>query len=67
MRNDKFLKGIEIIASKMPEENKEQWDLRAGHDQIWFGAAEWVTDPLDKKTLEDLGWSIDEDSWSCFT
>ena len=66
MRNSEFLKGVQIISSKMPEERKDKFDLHAEHDQIWFGDAQWITDPLDIKTLEELGWFIDEDSWSCF-
>ena len=67
MRNKEFLKGIEIISSNMPEDSRDDWGIHAEHDRIWFGSEEWVTDSLDIKRLEELGWFIDDESWSCFT
>lgn len=67
MQNGKFIKGIEIISSKMPEDRNDEWSLHAEHDQIWFGDEEWITDPLDINTLDELGWFTDEGSWSCYT
>ena len=66
MTNNNFIQGVMIIKGRMPEDRRDKWDLCAEHDQIWFGAAEWITDPLDIKALKSLGWFIEEDSWSCF-
>jgi hypothetical protein len=65
MKNKEFIEGIAIIGKYAPEKN--DWNLCAEHDQIWFGAYEWVTDEKDISRLEELGWFEDMDSWSCST
>jgi len=65
MKNKAFIEGVAIIGKHSPEE--DDWNLCSEHDQIWFGAYEWVTDEKDIARLEELGWFEDEDSWSCFT
>lgn len=67
MRNNTFVEGVNIIAKHIPDSEKEGWGIHAEHDQIWFGAHEWVTDEKDVARLEELGWFEDEDSWSCYT
>jgi len=67
MNNSNFVEGVDIIAKYIPEGEKDSHSIQAGHDQIWFGAYEWVTDEKDKSRLEEIGWFEDEDSWSCFT
>lgn len=65
MTNNKFLTGIKIISSNMPKDQGNQHGIQGLHDQFWFGKKEWVTDPIDIKYLNQLGWFIDEGSWSC--
>lgn len=65
MENKQFAEGISIIAKYIPE--GEKYSLNACHDQIWFGAIDWVTDEEDVRRLEKLGWYEDEESWSCNT
>ena len=62
MRNNAFVEGVNIIAKYIPESEKEGWGIQASHDQVWFGAHEWVTDKEDIARLEELGWFDDEDS-----
>ena len=66
MTNDKILRGISVISEHMPKTSKSDYDFAVGHDQLWFGAQDWVTDTLVIQELENMGWFIDEDSWSCF-
>tara|TARA_R110000851_G_scaffold47424_2_gene115163 strand:- start:14957 stop:15160 length:204 start_codon:yes stop_codon:yes gene_type:complete len=67
MKTGPFIEGVAIISKHTPEEELNNWNLHAEHDQIWFGADEWVTDKKDRERLDELGWFIDEESWSCFT
>jgi hypothetical protein len=66
MRNNEFIEGVNIIAKYMPETEKEGFGVHAEHDQLWFGADEWVTDEKDRKRLDEIGWFVNEDSWSCW-
>jgi len=67
MNNSEFIEGVNIIAKYIPENEKNDFGIQAAHDQIWFGAEEWVTDEKDIKRLDELGWFISESSWSAFT
>lgn len=66
MRNDRFVKGIQIIYSAMPEEAKMRFDLKLDYYQVWFGSTDWVADPHDIKTLRELKWFNDGDCWSFY-
>jgi hypothetical protein len=67
VRNSDFIKGVNIIAKYIPEDEKDSpFGLHSEHDQLWFGGDEWVTDENDRTELFNLGWFISEDSWSCF-
>lgn len=67
MKNSNFVKGVNIIAKYIPEDEKDSYGVHSEHDQLWFGADEWVTDENDRIELDSLGWFIDEDSWSAWT
>jgi hypothetical protein len=67
VRNNEFIEAVNIIAKHIPTEELNGWGIQAEHDQIWFGNYEWVTDPKDKKRLEELGWFEHEGGWSNFT
>ena len=67
MKNSNFVKGVNIIAKYIPESEKDSYGVHSEHDQLWFGADEWVTDENDRIELDSLGWFIDEDSWSAWT
>ena len=67
MRNRNFIKGVQIIAKYIPEEDMDSHGIQAEHDQIWFGEYISVTDEKDIEYLKELGWFESEDSWSCFT
>jgi len=57
-----ILRGLIIISKYDAKSN-----FAAGHDQIWCGSEDLKLNEEDKKELVELGWFIDEDSWSCFT
>jgi hypothetical protein len=67
MESKKVIEGINIIYNSIPEDNTGEYYFHPGHDQIWVGKFEWITNDVDKARLEELGWFEDEDSWSCFT
>lgn len=67
MNTGNFIVGIGIIAKYLPEKEKENWGVRAEHDQMWIADDEWVTNEEDRNRLKELGWFINEGSWSCFT
>ena len=67
MTNNKFLLGIGIISKHMPPEEKDNFGVQATHDQLWFGDPNWIDSLEDKERLDELGWFIDEDSYSCNT
>lgn len=67
MKNKNFIQGIEILARYIPANQMDQHSVGALHEQIYFCDEEWVTDPKDRAKLEELGWFVDEDAWSCFT
>jgi len=62
MTNGKFAEGVTILAKYLAP---EKYGARAEHDQLWIGGAADVS-PEDAARLEDLGWFIDEEAWSCF-
>lgn len=46
----------------------EHDDVCAEHDQFWAGpASPEMVSRDDAKRLEELGWFIDQESWSCCT
>ena len=62
----RILEGLNILAKY-----SDSGDFAAEHDQIWAGpddASEMEISEEDLKTLDDLGWFIDDefDSWSHF-
>lgn len=63
MTNSCFIRGVAIIGKYV---NPEKYGVAAEHDQIWFGKADLPLTQEEVKELEDLGWFISEDSWSCF-
>jgi hypothetical protein len=63
MDSNKIIEGINIIAKYAPEGN--DYYLQPGHDQIWCGGFEWVTEQKDIDRLKELGWFEAEDSRSC--
>jgi hypothetical protein len=67
MKNRNFIEGVNIIAKYIPEERMDKFDLCAGHDQIWFCPEDIVTEEGDRQKLVELGWMIEEDSWSAYT
>lgn len=67
MRNINFIEGVNIIAKYLPEKEKDEFGIQAQHDQLWFGAEEWITDENDRNRLFELGWFISESSWSTNT
>ena len=59
---DSFRAGIEIL-DQYPE-----CSVHAEHDQLWAGPPDAGTvSAEDRERLEELGWFVDEDSWSCYT
>jgi len=58
----KILRGL-IIISKYDAKS----DFASERNQIWCGSEDLEFSEKDKKELDELGWFIDEDSWSCFT
>lgn len=61
-----IFEGLKIITKYSDPD--DMGEFMAEHDQIWCGDASISYDIDDVKTLtEELGWFIDEDSWSHFT
>jgi len=58
------IEGLEILVKYAA--NKDAHDFAAGHEQIYYGESDWSISEDDKKRLDELGWFIDEDSWSRF-
>lgn len=67
MKNKGFIQGVEILARYIPSNEINKNGVSSSDDQIFFCAEEWVTDPIDRARLEDLGWVVDKGAWSCFT
>jgi len=68
MKNSEFIKGVDILSKHIPEDSIDGFSLCAVHDQIYFCDSKWVEEGSDDYLmLEELGWFIDEESWSCFT
>jgi len=61
--NKPIIEGIKIISKYVKDDD---YDFHPGHDQIWFGAYDIVTDIKDILKLRKLGWFEDEESWSAF-
>lgn len=62
--------GIDILAKYI---EPESYATHAEHDQLWVGgegltdASQGVISEEDVARLKELGWFVDEESWSCFT
>ncbi len=54
--------GIQIV---LKYEKDADGDMTAEHDQVWIGAGVEVSKE-DEKTLRELGWFPDVESWSHF-
>ena len=65
MKLANFIAGLQIIL----KHEKDEYCLRAEHDQFWASSTTLEMPPEDTKTLEDLGWFKDDDAdgWSAFT
>ena len=66
MENINFIEGVNIIAKHMPPGAKRLYDIFAAKGEFSFGQVEWITDPNDKKRLNQLGWCEDEGWWTCY-
>jgi len=64
MINKNFIEGVNIIA-KYLKDRTDEYDVAVGHDQLWFGAYNFVINKNDKKRLCEIGWREDEVHWSC--
>jgi hypothetical protein len=72
MKFGPFKEGLDILAKHIDAEDVNA--VYAEHDQIWIGADEDLTDPTQSsisteevERLKELGWRVDEESWSCYT
>ncbi len=66
MRNCDFIEGVNIIAKYLTDHQKENFDLHATHDQIWFCEYTIIPYGEDQDRLIKLGWFVDQGGWSCF-
>jgi hypothetical protein len=59
----KILEGLQILSKYFPN-----GDFHGEHDQVWAGGEldEIEISKEDKERLEELGWFIDEESYSHF-
>jgi hypothetical protein len=58
-----IIEALQIIARNAAS---EECFFRAAHDQVWVGSSDLSRAEEDIARLEELGWFIDEDSWSHF-
>ncbi len=70
MKFGPFKEGIDILAKYLDAKDQA---LHARHEQLFVGTA-YLTDQADGviseedvARLKELGWFVDEESWSCFT
>jgi hypothetical protein len=59
-----FKRGIDILDKYTDD---DEWAINAEHDQFWAGPDSETVSEEDAAKLKELGWRIDEESWSCFT
>ena len=64
MKNKDFKDGLLILFKYLDDEDFS--DFYFGHEQIWIGNVNDVSEE-DKCRLEELGWFIDEGSFSCWS
>lgn len=64
MKLSNFIEGLKIIQ----RHERDDYCLRAEHDQFWASNAELALPPADSAALEKLGWFKDEDAdgWSAW-
>ena len=64
MTNGKFAEGIAILAKAV---DPEGYDVRAEHDEFWFGDKVKLS-RAEATRLRSLGWrKAEEGGWTCFT
>lgn len=64
MTNGKFAEGVAILAKYV---DPEAHDVRAEHDEFWFGDKITLSRE-DAARMRSLGWrKAEEGGWSCFT
>lgn len=64
MKLNDMIEGMQIIAKHV---GNDQYCVQAEHDQFWCGGADLPLSDDEKKRMEELGWFLADDSWSCFT
>ena len=64
MTTTNIIEGLQIINKSKPE-GESDYHFRAEHDGVWAGSLEWPMPEEDKKRMEELGWTADEeaDGW----
>ena len=65
MKLQNFIEGLQIIAKY----EKEEFCLRAEHDQFWVSETALPLSDEDSAKMLELGWFKDEyaDGWNAFT
>jgi len=69
MKFGPFKEGLDILAKYI---KPDDYAMCAEHDQFWVGPdltdkdASVISDE-DVARLTELGWFLDEESWSCYT
>lgn len=63
MKNSDFIEGVAIIGKYV---KPDEYSMAAEHDELYFGSAEGMSKE-DRARLRELGWSVKEDSWHCFS
>lgn len=67
MKVNDIIEGLQIIQKSKPD-GASDYHFRAEHDVIYVGDLNWVMTEEDKKRMEELGWTADENAggWSTF-
>ena len=55
-----IIEGLKIIEKYRPSK-ASPYHFRAEHDEIFVGSLDWPISEKDKKKLDELGWTADED------
>ena len=61
------MEALTIIFNASTEEQKKEGWLYPSHDQLWWWSEEIKLTDKELKRLDELGWFIEDESWTTFS